>query len=744
MRKPIVCCAAILSLIVACSSKTETTGQLMLSMQTDLSLPKDVDTVRIEVSTFGKVNFAQNYPVGPSGAKIPATLGIVAGANKAAPVRIRIIAKLGGTSRLLREAVTTVPSARIASLRMPLQYLSLGQVVSTGDGAVNNGNVTPSSIRTASLGTLHGDEVHEDAGLAADAVKSSCGDEMTSDNGVCISVNVDSNALPDYASADVFGGGDETGAGGVCFDTVNCMNGQPDTAVNTDACTIARPAGDSINVALRILPGKEGICDASNSVCFVPLDAESDSGWRTSNGAIALPKAVCAKLIQGEIAGVVASTSCPTKTSSVPTCGPWSGVTTVATFEGGAPLAPFDTGVPVIADDGAVSVDASEFVPDATLPPVDSGIEIPDTGVGDASLGVDASLGLDAGIGIDSGLGIDAGILGPGQIVRTGDRAYGLLVDSANANLFVQEIDGAVFSAPFGTLAWTKVIDPLTGITQPGERFVPRMALFNSAGLQVFRSNAVVTPYLSSIPLIGLTPLNIITTGQVFDVAGQGGTMMMVGSGANGFGLYSCSNTLCSAGIWTAIYAPTNSVGRIAYGPGGKIIWAEADSPDTITQYLIKTCDATSSTTCAASKAVLATVANNVAPFFSVGGETLAWTDPVAGAIYACQISACTPTLIAAGQSLVLPAPFTNSLRHNVVTDGPNLYWTTNDGYVRHALVTKPGATDNVSYNQPNPMALALSGPNLYWTNAGSDLQPPIQKPPANFPSVVRSSVALP
>ena len=136
MKKPLLFGATTLLLAAACSSKTEPRGQLMLSMQTDLSLPKDVDTVRIEVSTFGKVHFAQDYPVGPNGAKIPATLGVLSASDKTAPLLIRVIAKLGSTSRLLREAVTTVPATRVASLRMPLQFLSLGQVVETGTGSV--------------------------------------------------------------------------------------------------------------------------------------------------------------------------------------------------------------------------------------------------------------------------------------------------------------------------------------------------------------------------------------------------------------------------------------------------------------------------------------------------------------------------------------------------------------------------------------------------------------------------------
>jgi len=354
-----------LVLFLACSSKEEPTGQLMLSMQTDLSLPKDVNAVRIEVSTFGKVNFAQDYEVGPNGAKIPATLGIVAGANKAAPVRVRIIAKLNGEARLLREAITTVPAARLASLRMPLQYLSLGQVVSTGSGSVNNGGVTPSSVRTANLGTL---DTSATAIEGAEEWASACGEGKTSVDGECVDITVDSDALPDYKEGDVFGGGDSSG-NGTCFDTYECLAQGLDAQVDLAACSFPFVEGTT-NVGLRVPggSGNAGICgDDPNADCYVPLDAES--AWKVQEGKVVLPKAVCTKLQAGAILSVVYGSTCEAKTTSIPTCGPWSGVNGKKASPNGGTKNQRDGGGLAIGD-GGIGLDATLPI-DASI---DSGI----------------------------------------------------------------------------------------------------------------------------------------------------------------------------------------------------------------------------------------------------------------------------------------------------------------------------------------------------------------------------------
>ena len=59
----------------------------MVALQTDMSIPKDVDSIQIQVSVYGNTLFENRYDVGPSALLIPATLALVAG-EESPPVRI--------------------------------------------------------------------------------------------------------------------------------------------------------------------------------------------------------------------------------------------------------------------------------------------------------------------------------------------------------------------------------------------------------------------------------------------------------------------------------------------------------------------------------------------------------------------------------------------------------------------------------------------------------------------------------
>lgn len=287
----------------SCSSDAEPPkGQLMVTVQTDMPIPKDVDSIRIEISTYGNLLFGNDYAVGSSGLLIPATLAIVAGEDPSAPVHIRLISRQKNKVRTLREAVTTVPPDRIGILRMPIQWLCDGQAKEVGD-----------------------------------QVQSTCPEGQTCVAGRCEDRKIDSKTLETYAPELVFGGGSGRGDGS-CFDTVPCFSQGSGAEVDVSSCSITKPvnAGKGTNVALVMPPGSDGICGPD--ACLIPLDGESPEGWRTENGQIALPPAVCDHLEAGKIVAVAVTTACETKTTRVPTCGPWSSVTEQpGSFDAGAP-----------------------------------------------------------------------------------------------------------------------------------------------------------------------------------------------------------------------------------------------------------------------------------------------------------------------------------------------------------------------------------------------------------------------
>ncbi len=280
---------ALLALGPSCATPAAP-GELMMVLQTDLALPKDVDSVRLQILVRGDPRRDQLFDkLGDDGALlIPASLGVIIqdGGDPTTPVTFRVTAFRGAKPTILREVVTTVPPDRVATLRIPIQWLCQDQVTA------------------------------DDLGNPI----STCPEGKTCVTGTCVDKVIDSTTLPLFDPAEVFGGG--TGKGdGECFDAETCFVGSLDTPVNLDDCTITR-TGD-VNVGIRV--ESAGICGPAG--CFIPLDAESEFGWKSGeNDTIILPVAVCDRIKSGSAAGVsIASTSssCMLKTDAFPACGPW-------------------------------------------------------------------------------------------------------------------------------------------------------------------------------------------------------------------------------------------------------------------------------------------------------------------------------------------------------------------------------------------------------------------------------------
>lgn len=293
-------CIALLLANSAMGCGAKTAGEIMLGISSDMSLPKDVDRIRIEVLVDGSKTFDQDYSVGSEGTKLPGTLAVVHGADPATPVTMRVVARQRGKFRVVAESVSTIPENRVATLRLPIDWLCDGTTKPDGEG---------------------------------DAV-SACPEGQACLAGSCVDHNVDSSSLPEYVPQDLFGGG--TGAGdGSCFDTQPCFDGSQDAMVDLAACTLPPPSGGKgVNVAIRT--EGDGICGVNG--CLVPLDGNSDAGWKESGGAIHLPLALCKRLGDGTAAAVAVSTACATKTASLPTCGPWSSAGGSHAPAGNAPL----------------------------------------------------------------------------------------------------------------------------------------------------------------------------------------------------------------------------------------------------------------------------------------------------------------------------------------------------------------------------------------------------------------------
>lgn len=293
----------------ACSAEVD--GQLILAIQTDMAMPKDIERIRIEVTyvTSGATAYQMDFTkLGDTGAiQLPATLGFLAPADPSEAIRIRALAGRGPeeSTRLLREIVTTVPTSRVATLRVPIEFLCEGGAAAERDP----------------MGQVKRD------GAGRVVITDSCPEGLTCAAGTCVPEEIPSETLPDYDVRDIFGGG--TGIGdGSCFDTAQCLEEAAPAELDlatfaADPLTCRAAGGGDINVALSTQG--PGMCGTSG--CFIALDAESDSGWKASDpGFITLPPAVCEQVATGKLLGVVTAPvgACPQKRVSLPTCGPWS------------------------------------------------------------------------------------------------------------------------------------------------------------------------------------------------------------------------------------------------------------------------------------------------------------------------------------------------------------------------------------------------------------------------------------
>jgi formylglycine-generating enzyme required for sulfatase activity len=347
-----------MGLLAGCGEegKITTKGELILALQTDMELPKDVDKIRIRVASYGSTVFSNDYQVGPTELKIPATLALLANPDHpSAPVTIQVMGFRQAKPRVMRETVTTIPAERVATLRVPIEWLC------------------DDSARTES-----------------GEVVSTCPTEETCIAGTCMTSAMNSEDLPDWTPGDIFGGGDGSG-NGVCFDVAPCFANAVNLDVDTTTCRAALPTGEAnLNIALRPAATGDGIC--TGGVCLIPLDGGEGGQWSRASdgGSIQLSKGICDRLTTGKIAGVVASKQCATKTFRVPTCGPWSSTGGSGTTEpdGGGGTNITDAGAGIEAgstDDGGMGSDSSMR---------------PDTGpIEDASTGNDSGPTFDAGPG---------------------------------------------------------------------------------------------------------------------------------------------------------------------------------------------------------------------------------------------------------------------------------------------------------------------------------------------------------
>ncbi len=291
-----VALAAALAGLVGCGEPVPSLGDsggLAIVLESDMSIPKDIDHVTLQVTQQGQSLLHVDRSVGAGALLIPSTFEVKSTGN-AAPVSIQAVAYKSGQARVERDAVTPIPDDHVGELQLALNYLCVGTAQTEADGGVG----------------------------------STCPDGQTCAQGACVAATVPASSLPTYApsAGDAGTAGADASVASGCFDVQGCFASAMATPVDMATCMASLPAGASaatINVALQFPSGSAGVCGPT--ACWVVFDEGTD--WTVSGSQIKLPAGACSSAAaQG--ATLVVTTACTAKTESVPECGAWSPMTT--------------------------------------------------------------------------------------------------------------------------------------------------------------------------------------------------------------------------------------------------------------------------------------------------------------------------------------------------------------------------------------------------------------------------------
>lgn len=311
---------------VACNDKKR--GAIMLSLDTDMRAPKDVNAVSLTILADDVIKFNNIARVDPDGeVRFPATIAIVEPDNPNATIRIRIIALSETTPRVMRDVRTTVPrDGFIASLAIPLTFVNDGSATGTLPAGLLPAKGTSLATRTITLSdpvTLGPRDFNPYDG----SILSRCGpdDRETVIEGECADSTVDSSKLPAFDPSLI-----GENVSGRCFDVATCFGsadrqdvdpGLEVVDVDLAACRFRRDTRPNLNLGLATAASAQGSGECLGEKCIVPLD--QGGGWTDDGTYIVLSKGVCRKLASQAailVKNASANPACTTKVPGKPVC----------------------------------------------------------------------------------------------------------------------------------------------------------------------------------------------------------------------------------------------------------------------------------------------------------------------------------------------------------------------------------------------------------------------------------------
>jgi hypothetical protein len=249
-------------------------SQLDVELTSDLTVPKDADSIRVDVIGVEVVGlWPRLFELGPAGLQLPATIageGIIFPADQIGkpPDRtldVTVTAWKGASPLTVARAIASIPyQPGYRVLRLSLSWLCAGTATEVAPGRVASTCPTGQSCRA----------------------------------GVCHS---DDRRVEPLAEWDPLNRP-------LCFDVATCT--ASGSTVDVDLATCTAVQSDATNFAVVKPAGSEGVCTATS--CIAPLRMDPIEGWSVTGGTVSFPPAVCSALAAGRASGVITSNACPT------------------------------------------------------------------------------------------------------------------------------------------------------------------------------------------------------------------------------------------------------------------------------------------------------------------------------------------------------------------------------------------------------------------------------------------------
>ena len=182
MRTNVILCAALAVVAAASGCAEEKATQIVVAVATNLSVPKEMDSVNVHIGYKGAVKANLNYnldPGKPNSFELPATVAIHAAKEPKVPITITVTGKKASTDVVARTATLSFVEGRILLLKMDLLRSCVKQykTCSTGATCTAKGCVS-SNVDASKLPDYTGKAAFTspEAGVVVDAASDLTGD----------------------------------------------------------------------------------------------------------------------------------------------------------------------------------------------------------------------------------------------------------------------------------------------------------------------------------------------------------------------------------------------------------------------------------------------------------------------------------------------------------------------------------------------------------------------------------------